>query len=395
MSNNVVETGAERDINPLELLQVLVRRKSLILKICAAALVVSAAVSFFLPDVYSSTAKVLPPQRDGGGGLSAVLSQMGGLAGLAAGGLGGGGNTDLYLGILKSRSVEDAVIQRLDLTNVYGAKDIEGARRKLEKVVKAQAGKDGIIVVTTEDEDPKLAAQLANTLVDELGKTTVRLNLTKAGTERVFLEKRLDVVKKDLKNAEEELKSFAQRTKMILIDSQARASIEGVARLKAELARQEVLLAVATSNQTDESPQVQAIRSAIRRIKSELGAQAGNGGGGEGIPSVGSVPSVGLEYSRRLREFKTQEAIFEQLTKQYEVAKLNEAKDSSSMQVLDQAVVPLHKSKPKRSLIVVLSTLTAFFCSVLVIFMQEYLKQFSASDRQLIENIKKYAISFK
>ena len=393
--HNQVEFDHDQGINLLKLLQVVVKRKMLIVKICSVTIAATVLYSTTLPNIYSATAKVLPPQKDGGGGLSAMLGQMGGLAGLATGLGGGGGGSDLYLGILKSRSVGDAVIQRLDLARVYEAKTLAAARKKLDDAVKIQAGKDGIISITTEDKDPKLSALLANTFVDELGKTTVRLNLSKAGAERMFLEKRLDLVKKDLKSAEDALKTFAQNNKIIQVESQAKASIEGVARLKGELAKQEVQLAVVSSNQTEQSPEVQALRTGIRRLKGELGALSGNDRGGEGIPSVGNVPGMGLEYSRRFREFKTQEAIFEQLTKQYEVAKLNEAKDSSSFQVLDEAVVPVNKSKPARAQMVILAAVGSFFASIFLVLVQEYLAGMSEEDRAIMENIRKNALTFK
>jgi tyrosine-protein kinase Etk/Wzc len=393
--HNQVEINAEQEINLLELLQVLVKRKMLIVKICSVAIVASVIYSLALPNIYSATAKVLPPQKDGGG-LSALLGQAGGLAGLAGlagGGLGGG--SELYLGILKSRSVGDAVIQRLDLTKVYKATTLESARKRLEGVVKVQAAKDGIISITAEDADPKRSALLANTFVDELGKTTVRLNLTKAGTERVFLEKRLELVKKDLKAAEDALKLFAQSNKIVHVDSQARASIEGIARLKAELATKEVQLAVVSSNQTEQSPEVMAIHTGIKRLRGELSSLIGSKDGQDGIPSLGNVPGVGLEYLRKMRELKTQEAIFEQLTKQYEIAKINEAKDTSSFQVLDEAVVPVNRTKPKRTLIVIFSTVAAFVVSVFIVFAQGYLGNMSEEDRKTIDDIKKQALTFK
>jgi len=383
----------EQEINLLELVQVLVKRKMLIIKMCTLAMVLSVGYSLTMPNIYSATAKVLPPQKETGGGLSALLGQAGGLAALAAGGLGGG--SDLYLGILKSRSVGDAVIQRLDLVKVYKKKSLDETRGSLEKTVKVQAGKDGIISITAEDKDPKRSALLANAFVEELGRTTVRLNLSKAGTERVFLEKRLDLVKKDLKTAEDDLKSFAQQNKIVHVGSQAQASIEGIARMKAELASREVQLSVLRSKQTEESSEVKALLSGINSLRGEVGRLAGNNGGALGIPSVGSIPGVGLEYTRKMRELKTQEAIFEQLTKQYEMAKLSEAKDASTFQVLDEAVVPINKSKPKRALIVILATVTAFFVSVFTVFVLEYLTKMSDEDRKIFNSIKKQALALK
>lgn len=388
--NKIEET---QEINLLELLHVLLKRKMFIVKVCAIAAVVSVAYSLTLPAIFSATARVLPPQKDAGGGLSALLGQAGGLAGLAAAGFSGG--SDLYVGILKSRSVGDAVIQKFELQKVYQTETLDDTRRIFNKAVKVQAEKDGIITITTEDRDPKRSALLANALVEELGRTTVRLNLTKAGVERVFLEKRLELVQKDLKAAENDLKSFSEKNKIVHVDSQARASIEGIANLKAELASKEVELSVLRSKQTEESSEVKALLSGINRLKREIGRLAGSDGDTQGIPSVGSVPQVGLDYSRKLRELKTQEAILEQLTKQYEMAKLSEAKDSSTLQVLDDAVVPVRKSKPKRSFIVILATVSACFLSILYVLGTEFIAKLSADDRKIVENIKRQAFALK
>lgn len=377
----------EQEINLLELLQVVVRRKNLIIKLCVTAVVLSVAYSLALKNIYTATAKLLPPQKESGGGISALLSQAGGLAGLA-GGMGLGGTADLYMGILKSRSVADGVIKRLDLQKEYKSKSIEDTRRALESAVKFQAGKDGIISISADSKDPVKAAILANTFVDELSRRSVQLNLTKVGSERIFLEKRLEVVRQDLRNAENDMKAFQEKYKTIKADSQATVAIEGIARLKGELASKEVQLAGLRNSMTDENSAVKALLAAIANIKGQLAAMSGSGGGNDVIPTVGNMPGLGLEYVRKLRELKIQEAIFEQLSKQYEVAKLNEAKDSSSLQVLDEAVVPLRKSKPKRSTIVILSTVTAFFISIFIVFIQEYLAKLPPEDAQLLGEIK-------
>ena len=392
--NNSCNSSEEQEINLLELLQVVVRRKGFILKFCAAVVVLSVLYSLCLKNIYTATAKLLPPQKESGGGLSALLSQAGGLAGLA-GGMGLGGTSDLYMGILKSRSVADAVIRRLDLQKEFKSKTLEDARKALEGTVKFQAGKDGIISISADYKDPVKAALLANTFVDELSRRSVQLNLTKVGSERVFLEKRLEVVKQDLRNAENDMKAFQEKYKTIKADSQATVAIEGIANLRAELVSKEVQLATLRNTMTDENSQVKSLLAAVAKIKSQLGAMAGADGGSDVIPSVGNMPGLGLEYTRKLRELKIQEAIFEQLSKQYEVAKLNEAKDSSSLQVLDEAVVPLKKSKPKRSLIVILSAVTAFFISIFVVFIQEYLSKLPPDDAQLLNEIKQSFFSFR
>ena len=373
----------EGEINLLELLNVILRRRRTIMLICSIATVAAVIYSLTLPNIYTAKASLLPPQKESGGGVSALLGQMGGLAGLA-GGIGGiSGSADLFLGILKSRSVADSVVKRLDLQQEYKAKTLDAARRSLEASVKFQAGKDGIIVITADSKKPELAAKLANTFVEELSRRSVQLNLSKAGTERLFLEKRLDVVKEDLRKAEEALRTFQERNKAVKVDSQATATFEGIARLRAELASTEVRLAALRSYQTDESQEVKSLLVAIAKLRSQIAGLSGRSDRGDAVIGVGSVPNLGLEYARLMRELKVQEAVFEQLTKQYEVAKLSEAKDSSSLQVLDDAVVPTRKSKPKRSLIVILAAVSSFFVGIFTVFIQEYLANMSGKDRQL------------
>ncbi|MDR3578488.1 MAG: Wzz/FepE/Etk N-terminal domain-containing protein [Oryzomonas sp.] len=377
----------EEEINLLELLRVIARRKSVVIRICTAAVILAVCYSLSLKNIYTASAKILPPQKDSGGGLSALLSQTGGLAALA-GGMGGlGGSADLYLGVLKSRSVADAVIKRLNLQKEFKAKTIDDTRRRLEAAVTFKAGKDGIISIDADSEDPQQAAQLANTFVDELGRRSVELNLSKAGTERMFLEKRLEVVKQDLRNAENDMKAFQERYKTFKVDSQATVAIEGIAHLKAEIISKEAQLASLSNTMTDENSDVKVLKAGIARLKSQLGSMTGSGGS-DVIPAVGNIPALGMEYVRKMRELKTQEAIFEQLTKQYEVAKINEAKDTSSVQVLDEAVVPLKKSKPKRSMIVILAAVTAFFASIFIVFIQEYFSKLPPEDAAIIRDIR-------
>jgi len=382
-------TEVEDEINLLDVLLVLVKRKKLILGVTLSALVLSVGYSLCLPNIYTATAKVLPPQKEGGS-LSSALGQLGGLA--AAAGLGGGfgGSTELYVSIFKSRSVADAVIKKLDLMQEFKSKTPDDARRAYAAKVKVSAGaKDGIITVSADHKKPEMAAKLVNASVEELARRSVQLNIAKVSNDRIFLEKRLELVKQDLIKAENDMKAFAQQNKAIQVDSQAKASIEGIARLRGELATKEVQLAALRSYQTDESPEVKALLAATARLRSELSRIAGSGGGaGEGIPNVGNVPNLGLEYARRLREVKTQEAIYEQLTKQYELAKINENRDTSTLQILDDAVVPDRKSKPKRSLIVMLATVSAFFLSILAAFIAEYTEKMDPDDRQRWETIK-------
>ena len=380
------ESETEEETNLLELLRVVVRNLPLIAKITAGAIIVSVLFSLMLKNVYTAKATLLPPQKESVGGASALLASMGGgIAGLS-GGL--GSPAELYLEILKSRSVADAVIKRLDLPREFKTKNADATRTRLLGVVKFQAAKTGIISITADYKDPVKAALFANTFVDELQKKSLQLNMTKAGTERSFLEKRIAVVKQDLKSAEDDMKSFQEKNKTIKADSQAAVAIESIAKLKAELVTNEVRLAALRNSMTDESADVRTLLTVVTKLKSQLNSMSGSGDVGGVIPSVGNAPSIGVEYVRRLRELKTQEVLFEQLTKQLELAKISEARDSSSLQVLDEAVVPLRKSKPKRALIVILATVTAFFCSIFWVFIKEYLAKLSPEDSAIMDEMK-------
>jgi uncharacterized protein involved in exopolysaccharide biosynthesis len=349
----------------------------------------SVGYCLFLPSIYTATSKVLPPQREGGS-LSAVLGQMGGLAGIASLGGSFGGPADLYVSLLKSRSVVDAVVKQLDLMKEFNVNTIEDARRKYANSVKIQLStKDGIITISADSTKPEMATKIVNVTVEELGRRSVQLNLAKVSNDRIFLEKRLEVVRKDLKRAEDEMKSFSQQSKAINVEVQAKASIEAVAKLKAELALKEVQLAAKRSYQTEESPEVRSLADAADRIKREIVALGGSSGGtGDGVPSVGNIPNLALEFTRRTREVKIQEAILEQMSKQFEIAKMNENSDTSSLQILDDAVVPDRKSKPNRSLIVLMSTASAFFISIFVAFILEYVEMLGPEDHKRWQEIK-------
>jgi tyrosine-protein kinase Etk/Wzc len=386
-THTISEPCDEDEINLLELVRVVVRRKMLIIKICAAAAVLSACYSLTLKNIYTATAKFYPPQKETPiGNLASLIAQAGPLATL--GGLGGPG--DLYLAITKSRTVTDAVIKRLDLQKTEEGKmlSLDKARIAVMRTAKIEVGKDGIITISANSKDPQKAAALANAIVDETVRRSVQLYLTKAGSERLFLERRLETSKIDLKNAESDLKDFQEKHKTIKADAQASVAIDGIAKVRAEIVSKEVQLATLRNSMTDESSDVKALQAGIARLKSQMGAMTGSGGGDTVIPATGNLPGICVEYLRKLRDVKIQEAIFEQLSKQYELAKINETKDSSSVQIIDEAVPPARKSGPKRSLIVLISTFVAFIGSIVVIFAQEYLSKISPEDAEIIKEIK-------
>src|SRR5450631_46161 len=307
-ANSVAETCDEDEINLLELLRVVVRRKMLIIKVCTVAVVLSVCFSLTLDNIYTATSKFYPPQKESPlGTFASMLAQTGPLQSL--GGLGGPG--DLYLAITKSRTVTDAVVKRLDLQKAEGKMlSIEDARKAAIGAVKIDVGKDGIITVFANSRDPQKAADLANAFVGETIKRSIQLYISKAGSERSFLEKQLEVVKVGLKSAESDLKVFQEKYKTIKADVQASVAIEGIARLRAEIVSKEVQLATLRNSMTDESSDVKALQAGISRLKSQLGTLTRSGGSDSIIPATGNLPGIGMEYIRLLREVKIQEAIF-------------------------------------------------------------------------------------
>jgi len=350
--------------------QVVARRSKMIFWVTVGAFVMAVAVSLSLPNIYSAKAMVVPAQEDKGL-MNAMMAQMGGLVNLAAGAIGGGSASDLYVGMLKSETIKDPIIDRFKLTEVYKNKNRDDTYMALEKRVSFAAGKkDGIISISAEDKDPKRAADIANAYVEELQKLTIRLSATGAGKNRAFLEDRLSRAKADLAKAEENFKSFQGKNKAINVTEQGKAAIEGIAQLRAQLAMQEVQLASLRPLYADSSQEVKYLASSTRNLRAQIAKLEGSGGS-SAIPSVGSMPALGQEYARLMREFKIQENLVELLTKQYELSLISEAKDVSPVQVLQKARVPKKKSKPHRAFVVVMTTFTAFLFSLVAAFVVE------------------------
>jgi uncharacterized protein involved in exopolysaccharide biosynthesis len=354
------QTPIQRLINLPDIIQVIAKRLRMILALTMSAAVISIVYSLFLPNIYTAKTMILPSQEDKGL-MSMMLGQLGGLANMA-GAVGTPTTTDLYVSILKSEAVKDPIIDRFRLMEVYKNKYRTNTYKILDNNTVVLAGKkDGIITITVDDKEPKRAAEMADAYVDELGKLAIRLNVTSAGQNRSFLEDRLGKAKVDLAKAEENLKIFQGRNKAVQVNAQAEATIKGVAEMRANLALQEVQLATYRRQFTESSQEVKNLVTSVNNLRGQLAKLEGGGGNGA-IPSVGSVPAIGQEYVRLMRDFKIQESLVESLTKQYELAKLSEAKDVAPFQVIQKAKAPEWKSKPVRSKIV----LTAIFCALVL-----------------------------
>jgi len=321
---------------------------------------VALGFAFLIPPVFTATTLILPPQQQQQSAAAMLTSQLGALSGMAgAAGMNFRNPADTYVALIKSRTVADRMLDRFDLLNVYQSKMRQDARNHLEGVTKISASKDGFITIAVDDTDPKRAADIANAYVEELHKLTGSLAITEAQQRRVFFEKQLQQAQENLKKAEVTLGQTGAGES--LIRSAPQAMVEGMARLKAQVTAQEVRLATMRGYLTEESPQLQLALRELASLRSQL-SLAERDQPGKDAP--------GAEYLNRFRDFKYQETLFDLMAKQYEMARLDEAREGAVVQVVDQAVVPEWKSKPKRAQIAVLTTLASAFALLLFVFVR-------------------------
>ena len=383
---------ADDEINLLEYLLILVSHKKMIFGSMAITFVLACGITLLMPNIYVSTARILPPQENN----SSVGTMLGGMSDLAAlAGVSAGGAGELYVGILQSRTIADAIIDRFHLMDAYGQKYRYRTYDVLNKKVDVSLGKKtGIISISAEDENPQLAAEIANAYVENLKTLNIQFNLNNAGRERQFLEDRLALVKAELVQAEDALKTFQEKNKAIHMDDQATAIIQAMSQLRGELASNEVDLGVLLSSQTEQNPQVKAIRQGISELKWQIRKLEDSPAAKKITENVfittSEMPELGIQYARLMRDFKIQETLFELLTKQYEMAKISEAKRMSTIQVIDDASIPDKKSKPKRSLIVLMMTFSIFIGAILLAFLMESSKNLSEEDSFRLLQIKKH-----
>ena len=273
----------------------------------------------------------------------------------------------MYVSLLTSRTVEDAMIQRFGLMQEYHEKRMSDARKAFERRSTAVAGsKDGLIRLTVEDGDPKRAAELANGYVEEFRKLSGSLAITEAARRRLFFEQQLQQSKESLTAAEDAMTKTQQSTGVLQIDSQARALIESAAILRGQVVAKQVQIEGMRSFATDDNPNIILAKQELAALQSQLDRVAGSKQdlGSDINMSKGRVTQSGMEYLRRYRDLKYQETVFELLAKEFEIAKLDEAREGSIIQVVDAAVPPDKKSSPHRALIVMASTVLAFFVAV-------------------------------
>ena len=385
----------DEEVNSLDLLTIIARKKFYIVGIPLLAGIIAGGLSLLMPNIYTGTASVLPPQQSQSGS-SAILGQLGALGGMSGSALGLKNPSDLYIGMLNSRTVADRIIDRFKLQSVYETKTLTDTRLTLSSSSTIGSGKEGIIVIDVKDKDPKRAAALANGYVEELQRLTQTLAITEASRRRLFFEKQLLQSKQLLVDAEVSLKVMQEKSGLIQLNGQAEALIKSSADLRAQIASKEVALSAMQTFATGSNPEYMRARQELVGLREQLKKMESglNQGSGDLLVGSGRIPEAGLEYVRRVRDVKYAETIFELMSKQFEIAKLDEAKDSSIIQVLDVAIVPDKKSKPNRGVIVVSTILFVGILTMFWILASEFLRKMKENPAQL-RRLKKLSDSLK
>jgi uncharacterized protein involved in exopolysaccharide biosynthesis len=347
-------SGSE-DFRRLRMLLVLLEDRRRIAIITFVSLLIGAVIAFSMKVNFTATASMLPPQAPQST-ASVLMGQLGSLAGLGASGAGSllKNPADIYVAMLQSRTIEDNIIDQFHLESLWKEKKMVDTRKALEKHAQFEAAKDGLIVITVKDPNPKLASDMANAFVDELYRMNSTLAVTEAGQRRVFFNQQLEEEKSALAAAENDFQTTQEKTGIIELTGQSAMVIRTIAETAAELRSREVELQAMRSYATDQNPDLSILQTQIDALRRQLSALEDNQKrmlpGDIQVPA-GRVPKEGLEYIRKLREVKYHQTLFDLLSKQYEAARIDEAKAAPVIQVIDRAVPPDRKSGPPRMLI--------------------------------------------
>jgi tyrosine-protein kinase Etk/Wzc len=358
----------------LDLCLALARHRRLVLGLPLLVALASALIAVLMPNWYAATAKIMPPQQSQSNAV-AILGQLGALAGAggASQALGLKNPSDIYVAMLKSRTVADSLIDRFGLKRIYDEDFLVDTRKALARNSSISAARDGVITIEVEDKDPSRAAAIANAYVEELRDLTLHLAVGEAGQRRLFFEGQLGKVKGDLANAEVALRTFAEKSGIVNAPGQVGMTVAAAASLKAQIAAKEIQLSAMRTFATDNNPDVKRTNQELIGLRGELEKleKTASSGKGDVLVTFDKAPATSLEYLRRYRDVKYHETLFEVLAKQYEIAKIDEAKDATLIQVLDKGLVPERKSRPTRSLIVAVSTIVALLIAVIAAWILE------------------------
>lgn len=364
------DSSDEEGISLLDALTWLGQGRRWVLGFTGAVTAIAVVIVLILDPIYTARASLLPPGSQQQSGSAAALAALGALGGLA-GGLGAKTPDELYVALLKSDSVLHALDQRFELRKRYEISTYETLRKEISKYIRVSSDKkSGLISVEVDDKEAKFAAELANAHAVELTKVLGRLAVSEAQQRRIFFEQQLSATKERLIQAEQDLRKVQERSGVIVLDKQAEALIGGAALVRAQISEREVQYKVLRNVATEQNPDVQRLLSELRALRSELARMESNQapaiGGALDLP-VGKIPEAAIDYVRARRELKLQETLLEAMLRQFEAAKLDEAREGPALQTVDIAQPPDRKSKPARALIVLSSFALALFLSALIV----------------------------
>ncbi len=369
-----------KELPLFELLFVLARRKWFLLRFTLVVAALVAVAVFFMPNQYTAETVLLPPAQNSSL-AGAVMNQFGGgaLASMAGASLGVKNPSEMYVALFRSRTVEDAVINRFGLMARYRVKRPSDARLVLEKHATVTLGlKDGLIRIEVKDTDPKMAADIANGYVEEYRNLTANLAIGEAAQRRLFFQQQLAEAKENLTAAEEAMKRTEQSTGVLQVDSQAKSLIEAAAMLRAQIVAKQVQIQGMRSFATEDNPELVIARQQLGALQGQLAKLGGNEQDADSfVLPRGKVPAAGMEYVRRFRDVKYYETIYELLAKQFEMAKLDEARQGAAIQVADAAIPPDRKSAPHRAMITLAAALAALLLAILYSLLRHALEKAS------------------
>jgi uncharacterized protein involved in exopolysaccharide biosynthesis len=368
------EETSQNGGNSVAYLRLLWEHRRVLARVALCGFLASMLLAFLIPVRFESTTRLMPPDSSQSGGLAMAAAALsggsGGLGGIASEMLGLKSTSDIFVGILSSRTVQDKLIQEFDLKKLYWDRRMEDARMDLAKRTDISVDrKSQIITLTVTDHDPKRAAAMGEAYIAELNRLVAELSTSSARRERIFLEERLKAVSQDLEAAEKEFSQFSSKNTTIDIKEQGKAMVEAAATLQGQYIAAQSELEGLKPIYTHNNVRVRSVIARIAELKRQLeklggkGEQASDPSGQQAdflYPSIRKLPLLGVTYADLYRRTRVQEAVFETLTKEYEVAKVQEAKEIPTVKVLDSPNIPEKKSFPPRLLIVLLGTALAF-----------------------------------
>ena len=380
----VVEEARDKERNVLCRLRLLWAQRRMLFRVTLYAMLASTGLVFLIPPRYESTARLMPPDNQSSTGLAIAAATMSGtsgasgLGGIASDLLGAKSTSDVFVGILGSRTTQDKLIEQFNLKKLYGARNMEDARKELTANTTLSVDrKSQITSVSVTDKNPRRAAAMTQAYVEELNRLVAELSTSSARRERIFLESRLQGVSQDLEAAEKEFSQFASKNAAIDVKEQGKAMVEAAAMLQGQLIAAQSQYEGLRNIYTDDNSRVRSMKARIDELqrqleklggKNESSINASSQPGDSMYPSIRKLPLLGVTYADLYRRTKIQEAVLETLTKQYELAKVQEAKEIPTVKVLDSANTPDKKSFPPRLLFIFLGTAFAFMTAASWVF---------------------------